>query len=263
MASSAPLLFALLIAAPPADAKPTVNHERSGANGYRVHLRVPHAGQLDEGARLMDNTIRSLCGDLHPHYGRWEAVQPLATAAPSSRPPAAELVQEVTCEAEPPAAPPGPAAPVVSPSWADSPADEQAVRQASDAFLDARDAGRFEEAYGFLGAVFRATESIETFTARTREFHRSAGRRLGRRLVAVTWYNNDLPGAPPGLYAAVDFVGEYEKLHFACGYLIWQLQADRSWRLVTANQAVATRAAAGDASAEEIQAVRAQMGCRG
>ena len=60
----------------------------------------------------------------------------------------------------------------------------------------------------------------------------------------------------------MDFVGRFEGLHFTCGYLIWQLQADRSWRLVTLNRATASREDAPTATAEEVAALRARMGCR-
>jgi hypothetical protein len=256
------LLSALLLQAVPQAAGPAVTHERLGENRYRLHITIPSSQHLDAAHRMMAETMRSLCGDLHPVLGRWEMTAPLATGAAAPPTPAVDIYHDLTCQAELRAPPSTPAPAIAGSSWTPGIADEAAVRSASDAFLDAREAGRFAEAYGWLAATFRATASLAEFSAEAETSNRRAGRRIERRLAAVTWYNGDLPGAPPGVYAAVDFVGAYESLHFTCGYLIWQLQADRSWRLVTLNEAVAARADAPAASAEQIAALRREMRCR-
>lgn len=262
MALLASLLLAAFVPAPAAAAGPTITHERLGENGYRLHLTVPSARDAAAGSRLLERTVRSLCGDLHPRFGRWEAVEPVRVPDSADRPPAVQLTQDVTCEAEPPPAVAAPTPAVVAPDWTPTAADELAVRAATDTFFDAREAERFDEAYAFLVPGFDENQTLEAFAARSRDFNQDVGRRINLRLVALTWYNNNLPGAPPGLYAAVDFVGAYENLHFTCGYVIWQLQADGSWRLVTVNQAVASRTALPNPSAEDLSSIRAQMRCR-
>lgn len=256
------LLSALLLQAPPQQPGPEVTHERLGENSYRLHIRIPSSQHLDAAHRMMAETMRSLCGNLHPILGRWEMAGPLAIGNATPAAPAIDIYHELTCEAELRAPPSTPPPATVDSSWTAGIADQQAIRSASDAFLDAREGGRYAEAYGWLAATFRATETLAAFSEASESLNRRAGRRIERRLAAVTWYNNDLPGAPPGLYAAVDFVGAYEGLHFTCGYLIWQLQADRSWRLVTLNEAVVTRADAPDATAEQLADLRREMRCR-
>jgi hypothetical protein len=241
---------------------PVVTHERLGENRYRLHIVVPSAAQLDAAHGLMDRTMRALCRDLHPILGDWEAVRQIASPNAQSPPPAVDIYQDLTCSEELPTPPAGPSPMVVSPSWAPSDADEDAVRAVSEAFLEARDSGRSDDAYRLLAPTFQATETLAAFTQRTRAHNSKAGRRIDRRLVALTWYHNNLPGAPPGLYAAVDFRGDYERLHFTCGYMIWQLQADRAWRLVTMNQAMVSRADAPDASAADLAMLRREMRCR-
>jgi hypothetical protein len=256
------LLASLLQPAAAAAAGPSITHERQGANGFKLRLIIPAAADAEAGARLLDRTVRSLCGALHPHYGRWEIVQPITVADTAAQPPAAEVLQDVTCEAAPAPAPAASSAGLVDPNWAATAADERAVRSATEAFFSARDAGRFEEAYGFLNPGFGGGETIETFRARGLSFNREAGRKIGRRLAAVTWYNNNLQGAPPGIYAAVDFAADYQALHFSCGYVIWRLQPDRSWKLVTVNQAVVSRAGAPGATSKELADMRSRMRCR-
>jgi hypothetical protein len=256
------LLSALWFQAAPQQPGPEVTHERLGENRYRLHIIIPSSRHLDAAHRMMTETMRSLCGSLHPVLGRWEMAAPLAVGDATPPSPAIDIYHELTCEAELRAPPSTPAPAIVDSSWTPGVADEAAIRSASNAFLDARDGGRFAEAYGWLAATFRATATLAQFSEEAEAFNGRAGRRIERRLAAVTWYNGDLPGAPPGLYAAVDFVGDFEGLYFSCGYLIWQLQADRSWRLVTLNEAVAAPADAPDATAEQIADLRREMRCR-
>ena len=266
MSFAASLLLAFLVQPAPARATaagPSITHERQGANGYKLRLIIPTAADGEAAARLLDRMVRSLCGARHPHYGRWEILESVAVADTGARPPAAHVTQEVTCQAAPAPAPAATDAGLVDPNWAATAADEQAVRSATEAFFSARDEGRFEEAYSFLAPGFGGGETIHAFKAEAESFNRDAGRKIGRRLAAVTWYNNNLQGAPPGIYAAVDFAADYQALHFSCGYVIWQLRPDRSWKLVTVNQAVASRAAAPGASAEELATMRSRMRCRG
>jgi hypothetical protein len=263
MSIPASLLLAFLLQpAAVAAAEPSITHERQGANGYRLRLIIPTPAGAEAGARLLNRTVRSLCGALHPHYGRWQIAAPLVVANPAAPPPAADVTQEVTCEAAPAPASSASAAGLVDPNWAATAADEQALRSATEAFFEARDAGRFEVAYGFLSPGFGGGETIDAFRSEGLRFNREAGPKIGRRLAAVTWYNNNLGGAPPGIYAAVDFAADYQALHFSCGYVIWRLQPDRSWKLVTVNQAVVSRAAAPGATAEELATIRSRVGCR-
>lgn len=258
----APLLLAFL--QPTAGAPgPSITHERVGENGYKLRLIVPTAADGEAASRLLDRTVSSLCGALHPRYGRWELTEAIPRPGSATPAPPAELIQEITCEAEPAPAAETAAATLVDPAWTASGADEQAVRAGTDAFFGARDDGRFSEAFTFLAPNYGGGQTLEEFTTANRTFNRENGRKIARRLVGVTWYNNNLSGAPPGIYAAVDFVADYESLHFSCGYVIWQLQPDRSWRLVTVNQAVARRSSAPDASAGELAEMRAHMRCRG
>lgn len=261
MSIIAPLLLALL--QPTAGAPgPSITHERVGENIYKLRLIVPTAADGEAASRLLDRTVSSLCGALHPRFGRWEMREAVPGPGSTAPAPPAELIQEIICETEPAPAAETAAPTLVDPAWTASVADEQAVRAGTDAFFGARDDGRFPEAFALLAPNFGGGQTLEEFTAANRAFNQENGRKIARRLAGVTWYNNNLSGAPPGIYAAVDFVADYEALHFSCGYLIWQLQPDRSWRIVTVNQTVVRRSSAPDASAEELAEMWAHSGCR-
>ena len=108
----------------------------------------------------------------------------------------------------------------------------------------------------------RELSPVTRFTARIRAFNERAGARRSRRVIRLTWYNNPPQAPVPGIYAATDFTGEFANLHFVCGYVMWVMQRNGSWRLAREEEAFVGRADAPNATAEELALLRPQVGCR-
>jgi hypothetical protein len=94
------------------------------------------------------------------------------------------------------------------------------------------------------------------------DFNAAAGAVRARRVVEITWYNNPPDAARPGIYAAADFSGEFDRLEFVCGYLMWQVQPDGSFRLTREEQNLLDKATASKLASIDRQPLRAQMGCK-
>lgn len=241
---------------------PQISHERVGEGHYRLRMVAAGISQVEEGQRLLLPTALQLCGALHPNFGHFEWVSD-AEMARSSRQPSSSnlaLIQELFCGTPPPA-PAEDAAPP-DPNWRQSEAQEQAVLARARAYFAAKDSGRFAEAYAMLTPGMQADSDFLTWSRATSEFNRRAGMARGRQLLRVTWYNNPPEAPVAGLYAAVDFNGDFAGLHFLCGYVVWRLQRDGSWRLVREEQNSAAHAAVPNASPAEIAQLRGQAGCR-
>jgi hypothetical protein len=253
---SSPLILAALLLAE----SPEVAHERIDDGHYRLRLSLTGAADLAAAQRAMVPAAIRLCAGLVPRFGtyRWDALERAGPADTSVRPVSMTLEQELHCGGE---APPAMAAAPPDPAWRPTPAQQQAVLEATDAFFAARESGRYEEAYRMLGQNMR-NQQPEAFAEAARVSNAQWGRRRSRRNVAVTWYNNP-PHAPvPGIYAAVDFVGAYDNLHLMCGYVTWLLQPDGTWRIVTLDEGVLARADSPDPTAADLARVRTLMRCR-
>lgn len=255
-------ILAVFVAALQLSATPEISHERIGENHFRIRFAATGVSDLGQAQAALVPTAERLCSPLPARLGRynWEASEQLENAAGARAPGSIILHQEVHCGATVPEVEEPAAAP--DPNWQPGPADERAVTQATEAYFAARDSGRYEEAYGMLTLGRRGDTTLEGFTSRVRTFNERAGARRGRRIIRLTWYNSPPQAPVPGIYAAADYSADFANLHFVCGYLIWLLQPDGSWRVIREEENNFWRSDAPNATAEEMAGIRAQIGCR-
>ncbi len=117
--------------------------------------------------------------------------------------------------------------------WKASASDEADVRRFFDSYYGRRDSGDMKGAL----AMFRPgmPEDPDSWTMGIREFNKQLGE--GRRRVsAITWYVNPEAADRPGIYAAVDFVGDYQTAHFYCGYIGLYRKAPGAYEIVREEQ---------------------------
>ena len=149
-----------------------------------------------------------------------------------------------------------------APGWQPSEADQQAVLAATYAYFAARDRGRYPEAWSMLSESLKQISPVAKWQRDAANFNAAAGAVRARRVTEITWYNNP-PDAPrPGVYVAADYSGEFEQLEFVCGYVMWQVQADGSFRLSREEQNLLDKATAKNLASIDRQPLRVQMGCK-
>jgi hypothetical protein len=246
------LLAALLIAAP----APEMRSERLTDGGYRIVLTAPGL-TLEQGqVRAMAEAVR-LCGRLPVSLGhyRWRGKERLDHATGARTPVSLTLEQEARCEG---AAAVAQAAPS---SWQPRPGDEASVLDFTARYFTARDSGRYAEAWALLTPTMQEMSPLAEWQRQAAEFALGAGAIRRRTPVTVTWYDSPA-GVEPGIYVAVDFVGEAEKLLLLCGYVVWRRQEDGSFRLVRDEQNVVRRVSAPHMTADELAKIRTSLNCR-
>ena len=248
------MLAALILAA----AVPEASSEKLADGGYRILLTAPGL-TLEQGqAKAMAEALR-LCGGppvALGHY-RWRGEERLDEAGVSRTPVSLTLEQDANCGAEPPRAA-GKAAPS---GWQPGPVDQARVLDFTARYFTDRDSGRYAEAWALLTPTMKEMTPFAEWQRQAAEFARGAGTIRRRTPVAVTWYDSPA-GVEPGLYAAVDFAGEAEKLLMLCGYVVWRRQQDGSFQLVREEQNVIERASAPAMTPEKVARIRSSLGCR-
>lgn len=154
------------------------------------------------------------------------------------------------------------APPPASPAAVQAPdaAADQAVRAATDAFLAARDQGRYDQAWAMLSPAWQARRPHDPWVAAARDFNAQAGASRGRRITAVSWLVD--PAGVAGMFGVVEYNGDYAEFVFMCGIVIWERQPDGGWRLFREVVHAATRADAPNATPEQIAEGRRQYQCR-
>ena len=227
-------------------------------------FRLSISGRIDSveaaQAALMP-TARQLCGMRPVSFGTFRFVQTATSDRPGGvvSPVGLKVEQELFCGTPKPTLD---AAALPPPGWQPSQVDQQAVLAASYAYFAARDRGQYAEAWSMLSDSMKQISPIAQWQRGAADFNAAAGAVRARRVTEITWYNNP-PDAPrPGVYVAADYSGEFERLEFVCGYVMWQVQPDGSFRLTREEQNLLDKATASKLASIDRQPLRAQMGCK-
>lgn len=251
------LVAALVVPASMAADSIEVRASQLGADQYELAMELPASVGPQQASSVLLPVAEQLCAGRPAQLGRYrfESHAPLAPGAGSST--TQTFTQEVAC---------GTSSEVVhvarAPKTRPTAQDEQTIRADTLRYLDAKDRGDFDAAFALLGSeladMFVNGKSREARTA----FNAAAGLPDNREVVRVTWYD-DPAGAPvPGRYVAADYRGDYPHAGFYCGYVVWLLQPDGSFRIVREEEAQMLDEIAKKLSAEELAAARAQLQCR-
>ncbi|WP_165967454.1 DUF4019 domain-containing protein [Luteimonas aestuarii] len=236
-----------------------------GENGYELRIELGGVTSLEDAQEALWPHAQRLCGDRAVQYGqyRYDAIAPLAgTGTDGDRAGHMALVQALECvgdaglhEQEAPAFVP---APLVPPT----PEDEAAVRDLSVNYLSAVDEDRFADAFAMMSPSFRPIMAQGNWRETRGAFNSKVESQAVRQIVRLTWYD-DPAGAPtPGRYVAADYRGDHAGGAFYCGYLVWLLQADGSYRLVRSEEGMLSGEEARRIPAGMRATVRAQLQCR-
>ncbi len=236
--------------------------ESEPVDEHRFRLSI--TGRIDSvesaQAALMP-TVRQLCGARPVSFGTFRFAETQTGDRPGAAMSSAgiKVEQELVCGTVRQTVD---AAALRAPGWQPSEADQQAVLAATYAYFAARDRGRYPEAWSMLSESMKQISPIAEWQRNAADFNAAAGTVRARRVTEITWYNNP-PDAPrPGVYVAADYSGEFERLEFVCGYVMWQVQPDGSLRLTREEQNLLDKTTAANLASIDRQPLRAQMGCK-
>ena len=124
-----------------------------------------------------------------------------------------------------PTGPTTPVKPVV-----DTQSDEEAARQAADAWLALLDAGNYSEAYAATGSFFQESVTVEEFLSTMEERQAILGA-VESRALSTTRRLTTVPDAPPGDYFVFEFDGVYE-LRPEARERVTAVSESEDWRVV-------------------------------
>lgn len=234
---------------------------RLGADAFRLELKSYRSRAVDAGQDELAPKASELCGGRRVAYGRYqfeaaEALDPAATAAKG----AFVLRQEIACGDAA-----GAPAPLVSaangdPQWRPTAAQVERVEAQTRAYFAAKDGRQYGDAYARLSAAQQKIAQFEPWRAAAQEFNARAGQVRQRAIKKITWYNNP-PQAQPGIFAAVDFSGQFANADLYCGYLVWSEQADGTFLLDREEQNILDKTIELQLKPAELAQVRAQFRC--
>jgi hypothetical protein len=154
---------------------------------------------------------------------------------------------------------------VVAPSnqekqWQPTARQRELALRAALAYLAAKDARRFADAYAMFTVAQKAVVPFGRWEADMQAIYGQAGDALGRTLKQVTWYKNPV-NAPPGVYAAVDFSSQFSELSLHCGFVAMQEQMDGSFSVAREEENAISKREMARLAPDALQRIRAQYRC--
>lgn len=227
-------MIAALLALAPAIGMPDITVKPSGT-GYIARAGTFEAGQSTAVDADIARKAAELCAGKDVVWGKFGSQIALEKQPSATPPKVSGYYKEFRCiVAETRAFLPAPA------DWKPSTADEADVRRFFDSYYAKRDAGEFAAAL----AMFQS--GVQTDPVASADGFRAFNKKLGpgnRRVTAVTWEVNPSAADHPGVYAALDFVGNYPTSHFYCGYLGLYRRGPGSYEIVREEQNIFERSA--------------------
>jgi hypothetical protein len=143
--------------------------------------------------------------------------------------------------------------------WRPSDVQTSAVLTRTRQYFTARDTGNIDDAYSMFSPSQKAAVPLTGWRNAIEAFNASAGAPGGRSVRRVTWYKD--PPQRLGIYAAVDFSSQFDRLALHCGYAIWQAQPDGTFALTREEDNVIDRATADKLQPGQLEQFRAQFRC--
>lgn len=222
-------------------------------NGYRAEAATFDFWQNSAVFAEIERRAAELCHGKEVKWGNFASMTALGKDPGTTPPKMSGYFQEFSCsQRDRRSYPPAPA------DWKPSPSDEADARRIFQTYYVRRDRGDFQAAF----AMFK--EDVLGDPSGWAEQMRTTNAKLGsgnRRVTGVTWYVNPQGADHPGVYAAVDFTGEFPSVHVYCGYLMLYRIGPGSYEITREEQNFFER---GDeeANPEHLAQMRAAS-CRG
>lgn len=209
--TGATMFLLLLSALQPTGGLPVMRYSRQGED------HVVEVGDFDPvlGPQIEIEVARraaDLCAGQQVRWGKFkfdEEVGKLPGAGPSQ---VKSYRREFSCKAaDIRTYDPAPA------DWAATVGDEADVRAIFASYYGKRDGGDFAGSRAMMRPEVQG--DLAEWSEQMGAFNRELGKG-SRRLTKVSWYVNPETADRPGVYAALDFVGDYPSAHLYCGYII-------------------------------------------
>lgn len=253
----AALIPTALWAAQPAS---DVRVRQLGPDSYVATMTTSETTNVGAAQNALVPGAEKLCGEKKPEFGHYsfETKEPLnKTEAASSQ--TLVLKQDIKCAAA--GSLPSKEQQSVASEWNPTKAQDENIEQLTYQYFRNRDTGKYQEAYSMFAASLKASISENNWMTSVKQFNAKAGKPIKRLVSKLTWYNNPSSSPTPGIYAAADYVSQFEKVDIHCGFVIWQQQKDSSFQVVREEENFIDKATQSTMKDSDIAKIKAQYGC--
>lgn len=226
--------------------------EKLGEKSFRLVLKSFRSADVSDGQRELVPTAKQVCSDQSMYFGKYEfeMMEPLASPKPRTL----ILKQLIHCGD----APVEPAAPSTT-QWRPTVEMEKAIELRTYTYFAWKDERNYKQAYPYRAG---GSLTFEEWQSEAEKFNLVAGQVCSRKIKKITWYKDPPNGPGPGIYAVVDFAGQFANIDTYCGYVVWyQGPQDGSFRLTREEQNFIPKDLEQKMSRTDVARTRAKFGC--
>jgi hypothetical protein len=146
---------------------------------------------------------------------------------------------------------------VKDPTWRPTERQQAIILELTRRYFRMKDARDYDQVRQMLANELPYADWL----AAAETFNKQSGPVRYRGFSRVTWYVNPVNAFAPGLYAAVDFHGQFDHIDTSCGFVMWYRGQDGVTRLLREEQNYISRERQQSMSADELAALRKKWGC--
>lgn len=200
----------------PAAPAPDIAVKDVGNRQHELTLHTTTTVNILDAQLELTPAAKRICGDEEVHFGHYtfDISQPLSGPIAATT---LALTKIVRCGSE---VPPTIAQTTSAPDdWKPSANEQSQIESQTYRYYAAKDAGDYADAYARFDGGMKEAAHFDTWSAHAKAQNTKAGHILNRRVFKITWYKDPPSAQEPGIYAAVDFSGQFENDPIYCGYL--------------------------------------------
>jgi hypothetical protein len=233
-------------------ALPTITIDQT-TEGYVAKIATFDVRQQAEVDAEIDRRAASVCADRDIYWGKFRSLTKIGKNPRAEPAPVTGYIKQFSCVAREQASYPAPPS-----DWKATSADERDAVAVLNSYYARRDRG------DFMGALAMFEPGVLGDLASWSAEQAATNKKIGkgsRRVTGVTWYVNPDTAPHPGIYVAIDFVGDFPSTYFYCGYLALYRRGPGSYEITREEQNMFTHGD-GNPDPAQLEQMRGAM-CRG
>lgn len=239
----------------------SLSYKEISTNEFELLLQNDTRLEISHAQDMLYEPAIKICGGKKPLYGKYkfEAKEPIAGGQKNAS--SFYFSQKITCVDELPST----AIQAKSNlSEARKNQIETAVRQLTEKYMSAKEAGKFEVAYGMLTDSMKEISAFDAWATRESKHFGELGNFIARDVWRITIYDNPVNSPQPGIYIAADYESKYDKSSMYCGYVVWFLHPNSKsdYKVMREEFGHISNEMLKKIPSAELGGVRKQIGCK-
>jgi hypothetical protein len=228
------------------------------ADSFELTITTTQTTDIHTAQEVLIPTAKKVCGSKEPQFGHYkfnstEKIKGTSNEKPSTLTLNQEIkcgVAEVQAQAEP-----------STKHWQPTEKDQSKIEESTYKYFQDRDQARYQNAYLMFSKSMQSSVTLDSWQSHIKQFNDKVGKVLKRQIIKVTWYSNPPSSPSPGVYAAVDYISQFDNVNIHCGYVAWQQAKNGEFLIVREEENYIDKITQTGMKEYDLTKLKQQFGC--